>query len=116
MTGNAPDEEAPLRTVTEDLPPFFDYLESQVAESSTEASTEASAEADSYLVGDRFSIADIAVASPFVNLRHAGVAPERARWPKLRAFIERTHARPTFKALIDEETPIFGKRSTLITD
>jgi glutathione S-transferase len=108
MTGNEPDEAGPLRAVEEDLPPFLDYLERQVLEGQ--------AGEDGYLVGDRLSIADIAVASPFVNLRHAGVAPDRARWPNLRAFIDRMHARPAFKALIDEETPIFGKRSTLITD
>lgn len=51
-----------------------------------------------------------------MNLRHAGVAPERARWPKLRAFLDRMHGLPSFKSLIEEETPIFGKRAVLITD
>ena len=64
----------------------------------------------------RIGIADIAIASAFVNMRHAGVAPERKRWPKLRAFLERMHGRPSFKKLVDEETPIFGKRSERITD
>ena len=54
--------------------------------------------------------------SPFVNLRHAGVAPARARWPKLRGFLDRICGRPSFKACIEEESPIFGKRSALITD
>ena len=51
-----------------------------------------------------------------MNLRHAGIAPERPRFPKLRAFLERIHARPSFKACIEEETPIFGKRQSLIQD
>ena len=32
------------------------------------------------------------------------------------AFIERMHGRPSFKKLIDEETPIFGKRASRIAD
>jgi glutathione S-transferase len=103
MSGKEPDEAGPLRVANEVLPVFFDYLESSLHDAE-------------YFVGGTLTIADIAVASPFVNLRHAGIAPERARWPKLRSFLDRMHARPSFKALIDEETPIFGKRASLITD
>jgi glutathione S-transferase len=103
MQGTEPDEAEPLRYAAEKLPPFYAYLEQQIGDSE-------------YLVADRFSIADIAVASPFVNLRHAGVAPERARFPKLRGFLDRIHGRPSFKACIEEETPIFGKRASRIQD
>jgi glutathione S-transferase len=103
MTGEEPDETEPLRVAEQELPVFFDYLEGSLGELE-------------HFVAGTFSIADIAVASPFVNLRHAGIAPERARFPKLRSFLDRVHARPSFKALIDEETPIFGKRASLITD
>jgi glutathione S-transferase len=97
------DVAAAEKVVAEQLPKLFDYLEQQIGERP-------------FLVGGRLSIADLAVASPFVNLRHAGVAPERKRWPRLRAFLDRLHARPSFAKLIAEETPIFGKRSALITD
>ena len=103
MTGKEPDETEPLRVVAEELPIFFDYLEAQLGD-------------DPYFVGGRLTLADIAVASPFVNLRHAGVAPARASWPKLRGFLDAMHARPSFKACIEEEAPIFGKRAVLITD
>ena len=72
------------------LPVYCDYL------------TERSA-TNQYLVGGRFTIADIAVASPFVNLGHAGVTVDAKRWPKLAAYVERIHSRPSFKALIEEE-------------
>jgi glutathione S-transferase len=103
MSGNEPDESEPLRVAAEELPPFYDYLEGELGDSE-------------YFVGEKLTIADIGVASPFVNLRHAGVAPERARWPKLRGFLDRLHGRPSFKACIEEESPIFGKRAALISD
>ena len=107
MGGKAEPDPADLevaeRTVAEELPPLWDYLERELGERE-------------YLVGNRLTIADLAVASPFVNLRHAGVAPERKRWPRLRAFLERMHGRPSFKKLIDEETPVFGKRAGRIAD
>jgi glutathione S-transferase len=104
--GKAPDAEteaAAKKTWTEDVPPLLDYLEKELGDGD-------------YFVGGRLTIADIAVASPFVNMRHAGYAPERKRWPRLRAFLERLHGRPSFKKLIEEESPIFGKRAERIVD
>ena len=72
------------------LPIYCDYLTERIGDKQ-------------YLVGDRFTVADIAVASPFVNLQHAGVRPDAKRWPKLTAYLERIHSRPSFKALIEEE-------------
>jgi len=97
------DEAEAAKVVAEELPKYWDYLERELGDRT-------------FFVGDELSIADIGVASPFVNLRHAGVAPERKRWPKLRAFLDRMHARPSFAKAIAEETPIFGKRSARITD
>jgi glutathione S-transferase len=97
------DEAAAAKTVEEDCPKYWDYLERELGDRE-------------FFVGERLTIADLAVASPFVNLRHAGVAPERKRWPRLRAFIDRLHGRPSFKKVIEEETPAFGKRSIRITD
>lgn len=102
-SGKEPDDTEPLRIAGEILPPVYEYLENEIG-------------SDDYFVAGRLSIADIAVATVFVNLRHAGVAPERARFPKLRAFLDRMHGRPSFKACIEEETPIFGKRAALIED
>jgi glutathione S-transferase len=81
----------------EDLPRFFTYLEAQIGERE-------------FLFGDRFGIADIAVASPFVNLRHAGFVPDGDRFPRLRAFVKRAHERARVAQCIEEEKPVFGKR------
>jgi len=85
-----PDEEVCKVTLTEKIPPIFDYLEKEVADRE-------------FLAGKAFSIADIAVATMIVNFEHAGEAVDAGRWPKLAAYIKRIHARPSFKALIDEE-------------
>ena len=97
------DVAAATKVVDEDLPRFWDYLEQTLG-------------AGEYYVGNQLTIADVAIASPHVNLRHAGVAPARRRWPRLRAFLDRMHGRPSFKKVLEEETPIFGKRSALIND
>ncbi len=103
MRRQEPDEAEPLRVASEELPRFYEYLEAEIGD-------------NEFFVADRLTLADIAVASPFVNLRHAGVAPERARFPKLRAFLDRMHGRPSFKACIEEESPVFGKRADLVQD
>jgi len=53
-------------------------------------------------------IADAAVGSQFVNLRHAGFGVAAARWPKVARYVELVHTRPSFKALIDEESAAFS--------
>jgi len=106
LTRQEPDEatEAAARQLWEErMPPCFDYLEAALG-------------ARDFLLGDRPSIADIAVASPFVNTHHAGFLPERRRWPRLRAFLDRMWSRPSFAALIEEEMPIFGRRAARIAD
>jgi glutathione S-transferase len=89
--------------VEKELPPLWDYLERELGERD-------------YFVGASLTLADIAVLTPHVSLRHAGVAPERKRWPRLRAFLDRMLGRPSVKKIVDEETPVFGKRSIKIQD
>jgi glutathione S-transferase len=75
----------------EELPPLLDYLERVIPRSG-------------WLVEDRLTLADIAVASPFANLRHLSVAIEPRRYPKLTVYIERILARPSFSARVARET------------
>lgn len=89
------DEAAVQKAIDEELPPLFDYLEGQLGDGNA-------------LVGKRFSIADVGIATHFVNLRHAGVGVDPKRWPKLARYVAAVHERPSFKALIEEERPIFG--------
>ncbi|MDP4023192.1 glutathione S-transferase family protein [Methylobacterium sp. NEAU 140] len=82
----AGDDALAQRTIDEGFPPLFDYLEGQID--------------GPYLVGGAFSIADIAVASPFHNLRLVKFAPDAERWPRLAAWVSATLERPSFVAAI----------------
>lgn len=90
FVGGEPDEEK-VRAALDQIPDLFDYLEAQIAEGAEG------------IIGGRFSIADIAIASPFVNFQHAGEKIDAERWPRLASYIATVHARPSFKALIAEE-------------
>jgi glutathione S-transferase len=90
LFGKEPDVERARKTLYEELPPVFDYLETSIA-------------TRQFLVGDTFGIADIAVASQFVNFNHAGATLDASRWPTLSTYIERMHARPSFAACIEAE-------------
>ena len=89
------DEEVVKRTLSELIPPVFDYLEGEVSEGEG-------------IVGDRFSIADISLASPFVNLHHGEEQVDAARWPRLAAYVDRILSRPSFRGLIEEERAAFS--------
>ena len=84
------DEGIAAAAVAHELPPILDYLEGVVPPSG-------------FLVADRLTVADIAVASPFVNLGHVDVVVDPARWPKAGAYLVGIHARPSFAPLIAAE-------------
>jgi glutathione S-transferase len=89
------DEAAVAKVIDEELPPLFDYLESQLGSADT-------------IVGKSLSIADVAIGSQFVNLRHAGVNVDSKRWPKLARYVAALHGRPSFKGFIAEEAPQYS--------
>lgn len=80
----------------EDLPPTIDYLETVAPE-------------DGFLLGEHVTLADIAVASPFVNLAHVDWTVDAARWPRTAAYVARIHARPSFAPIIDKERAFIAR-------
>lgn len=72
------------------LPPIFDYLEGVIP-------------ASGFLVEDRLTLADIAVASPVATLGTIGVHIDAARWPRTAAYVDALHARPSFAAIIAKD-------------
>jgi glutathione S-transferase len=88
-----PDESVVAATLKDKLPPLFSYLDKEIG-------------TKKYLVGDAFSIADISICTMLVNFEHAGETVDAARWPNLARYVGEVHARPSFKACIDEEAPI----------
>ncbi len=86
-----PADEAVLDAAREAQNDSFAYLESRTAESGDG------------IIGGRFSVADIAIASPMINMSYGGGTIDAGRFPKLAAYVERLTARPSYKALIEEE-------------
>jgi len=80
----------------EELPPILDYLEGEIPESG-------------WLVEDRLTLADIAVASPFANFRHLGIVVDPAQRPKLAAFIDRMLSRESFRCWVERETAFLAR-------
>lgn len=85
------------KCLTEEVEPMWEYLDGALGDRE-------------FFVGDSLTIADITVASIHVNLWHAGVDVDPARWPRLAAFIGRMHARPSFKAIIEDEMAVWNRR------
>jgi glutathione S-transferase len=93
---NQPANDAEIKKAAdEELPPLFDYLESQLG-------------AGPFIVGPQFSIGDLGIATQFVNLRLAGFGVDPARWAKLARYVAAVHERPSFKPLIAEEKASLG--------
>lgn len=84
------------RAEAEELPAVLDYIEAQVP-------------ASGYLVGDRLTLADLAVASPFVNLAHSGV--DISGRTALSDYVEGILARPSFAFWIEREKRAIAKVS-----
>lgn len=94
MAGKERDVATARTTLQEKLPVVFDYLESQVRDRE-------------FLVGTTFGIADISVATHFVNMHHAGGKVDAARWPALADYVSRMLARPSFAECIADEEKLF---------
>jgi glutathione S-transferase len=94
--GQAGDEEIAAKAECEELPPLLDYLETVIP-------------ASGFLVEDRLTLADIAVASPFANLQHLGVAVDSVRHPKVKAYVETILTRPSFAPWIAREAAFLDK-------
>ena len=80
----------------ETLPPLLDYLEGIIPDSG-------------FLVGDSLTLADLAVASPFANIRHSGVTIDPALYPNVVRYTEKILSRPSFADVIARETAFLAR-------
>ena len=80
----------------DELPPLLDYLEGVIPDSG-------------FLVDDRLTLADLAVASPFANLAHCGVKLDAGRHPKTVAYTQAILSRPSFAHSVERETAFLAK-------
>jgi glutathione S-transferase len=95
--GRPCDEEAVQQAELNDLPPILDYVEKVVPDG------------DGYLVGDRLTLADLAVAGPFANFRHTNTNVDPERYPRTVAYVERILARPSLAQWVERETAMLAK-------
>lgn len=78
----------------DELPGVLDYLEKHAPEPG------------GFLVGGRLSLADIAVASPFANLRHMDL--DLSRFPRSKAWADSMLARPSFAPWVAGEAKLLA--------
>lgn len=90
LMGKESDHETAKKTLDEKLPSYFAYLDGKIG-------------AKEYMVGKTITIADISVATQFVNLEHTGYALDAKAYPDLARYIKTMHARESFAACIKEE-------------
>jgi len=93
------DLEAAEQAELNDLPPILDYLEKILPTD------------DGFVVGDRLTLADIAIAGPFANFRHTQtkVCPEK--YPRTVAYVDRILARPSLAQWVERETEMLATES-----
>jgi len=89
-------DEAVVATGLKKLPTFLGYLERELA-------------GHQYLVAEAFTLADISVACQLVNLRHAGVEVDAAKFPAVAAWFERVVGRPSLQALVEQDQGFLAK-------
>lgn len=89
------DESIVEKALSEELPPFFNYLEGEVGDGGV-------------IAGNHFSIGDIGLGVHFVGLKFAGVAVDANCWPKLARYVDHVLTRPSFKKIIKEEGPLLS--------
>jgi len=90
VLGEKTDEDVVREALANAVPPVLDYLESQIG-------------SPDGIVAGRFTIADVAICSPLVNLHLAGERVDGVRWPKLARYYAAITERPAFREVLEGE-------------
>lgn len=93
--GRPGDESVADAAERDELPPILAYLESEIPESG-------------FLVEDRLTLADLAIASPMANLPYMGMSIDEAQYPRLARYVESILARPSFAPWLERETALLA--------
>jgi glutathione S-transferase len=88
------DEELVEKIINKNMPRILNYLESEVP-------------AQGFLFGD-LGVADIALASPFVNAGYAGYTIDVENWPRMAAFYDRVKTHSILAPLLAAEATLLG--------
>lgn len=90
LLGMPQDLAAADKAEAEALPRVLDYLDKILPDSG-------------FLVEDRFTLADIAVACPLINISYCSKVGAEGRWPKVERWMTRMRSRPSFAAALEAE-------------
>lgn len=90
LLGQNCDENQVAESLEKKLPPLLDYLEEELGD-------------NEYIVNDQFTVADISIATHFVNMSLGGEKIDAARWPISAAYVDRILSRPAFAELSEKE-------------
>ena len=80
-----------------DLPKVLDYLEG-VAPAPGK-----------FFVGEKLSVADLAIATMFVNYDHALCAVDKSKYPNIYGWVAVMHSRPSFARYIESESAVIER-------
>lgn len=84
------------RAEAEEMPDIYDYLEATIPDSG-------------FLVEDRFTLADISVACPLINVGYCSTALAGDRWPRTAAWVKGICERASIKALLIKEAKALSR-------
>ncbi|MEM6999879.1 MAG: glutathione S-transferase family protein [Pseudomonadota bacterium] len=90
MMQREPDEAAIQAIIDNVQPPIFDYLETEIG-------------AKTFLLGEQFSIADIAITCQFIQMMYAGESLPQASHPNITRYVSAHMHRESFKTLINAD-------------
>ena len=93
-----PTDDAKVKRELEKLEPLFAHLDGVLG-------------SREFFVGDAFSLADVAVASPLIAFRHTGHEISADLHPNLRRYADAIVERPTIAAIFAEEVAKYGGNS-----
>lgn len=89
-------DEAAVQKALKSLVTHFDYLEQELAD-------------NEYFVGNRFTLADIAIVTHWVNFSYGQEKIDAQKWPKLAAHQTRILARDSMQQLLIDEAKMLAR-------
>ncbi|WP_339842642.1 glutathione S-transferase family protein [uncultured Halopseudomonas sp.] len=96
LKGNKSNEQAVATALSDHLPPLLDYLNGEL-------------NGKAFFLGERMSMADIAVTSQLINMAHVGELIDEDRWPCLSSLLARMTARSSLSSLLPAEHQMIAK-------
>lgn len=99
LKGNQTDEQVVATALNDHLPPLLNYLNREL-------------NGKAFFLGERMSMADIAVTSQLINMAHVGELIDEDRWPCLSSLLARMTARSSLSSLLPAEHQLIAKLSS----